>query len=161
MKSKKMIYLLIGCVAVVWGMIIYRIYVQVKPGDELQISQVKQKPISIAISNHSNDAYQLYLDRDPFVSYSFVSSVAPAIQNTGQAKVSTAAKIITPVAWPAINYSGYIKNPKSNQKITIISLNGKEIMLRDGEVAQGVKLIKNYGDSIQLSFMQTTKHLKL
>jgi len=161
MKSKKMIYLLISCVAVIWGMIIYRIYVQVKPSDEMQISQVKQKSISITINNHSDDTYQLYLDRDPFAAYSFVSSVAPAIQTSALPVVNRATKISTPVNWPVITYSGYIKNPKSNQKITIISLNGKEIMLRDGEVAQGVKLIKNYGDSIQLSFMQTTKHLKL
>lgn len=51
-----------------------------------------------------------------------------------------------------IKYSGFIYNPASKTTISIISVNGKNAMVADGEVAEGVRLIKNMKDSIKISY---------
>ena len=51
-----------------------------------------------------------------------------------------------------IKYSGFIYNPAAKTTISIISVNGKNAMIADGEVAEGVKLIKNMKDSIKISY---------
>jgi hypothetical protein len=51
-----------------------------------------------------------------------------------------------------IKYSGFIYNPGSKTTISVININGKNVMVADGEVTDGVKLIKNFKDSIKISY---------
>jgi hypothetical protein len=65
--------------------------------------------------------------------------------------------VVTPINWGFIKYSGYIKNPGSKKLIALLSINGKEEMMTEGETVDNVKLIKNMRDSVKISF---NGHLK-
>ena len=65
------------------------------------------------------------------------------------------------INWDFIKYTGFIINPGSKKLVSIISINGKERMMMDGGVADQVKLIKNYKDSIKVSFNNKNKFIRL
>lgn len=164
MKGKKFTYLLIVCVAGVWGIIFYRIYTGLEQEDELPVSIVsKGKPEYFKLINHETDRVNLNLNyRDPFADVSFVvKEVSPVISGP-VIKSSVMPAIPKPmVNWAAVQYTGYINNPSTKSRIAIIRVNGKEGMLTEGQSLEGLKLIKNAGDSVQVRYQNSTKYISL
>lgn len=160
MKNKKTVYVLILMVIIVWGMIFYRIYSALSDDSEpiiAPVTKVKEPYDDYAIAKDTSHLQPRY--RDPF-------GLAPAKDT---ATVSTTPKnrqLSTPLTagpginWAAINYMGYIRNPGSKKLIAIMHINGKEVMLTEGENAEQVKLLRNLRDSIKISYHGQTKFLK-
>lgn len=162
MKSKKFVYLLIGCVAIVWGMIIYRIYIGLNQDEENPVVINLPKTGSIQVSDHTADSYVLDLAyRDPFSS----TEIAFVPEEKKESNTGIVKPVMPPVkpmiSWPTIAYTGYISNPVTHQKIAMLTINGKASMVNEGDVQQGIKLVKNMGDSIQLSFQKNTRFIRL
>ena len=61
--------------------------------------------------------------------------------------------------WGFIQYSGYIRNPGSKKLVAIMTVNGKNVMMAEGETTDQVKLLKNLRDSIKISFKGKTKFI--
>lgn len=162
MKNKKFTYLLILSTIAVWGLILMRIY---------ESSQDTGTPIAtnepkfsgpLHIEQHLDDPYTLSLKRDPFSTSSYALPI-----ETDQATISS-MKIPAPVpalpakpAWPNLTYTGYINNPNTKKKIAIIQFGETQQYLDEGDSHQGVKLLKNATDSIQLSYHKETRYFKL
>lgn len=160
MKNKGLVYLLGALVVVVWGLIIYRVFGAMAGSDDVMPSTVSS-PIKAAYNDYSQpkDTSKLRLNyRNPFGREEKKDTV-PVVKRS----------IIKPVAvnpaqainWGFIKYSGYVRNPGSKKLIAIVIINGKNTMLQDGEIQDRVKLIKNMGDSIKVSFNGATKFIKL
>ena len=63
--------------------------------------------------------------------------------------------------WNAIKYNGFIVNPERKSIVCILSVNGKEYMLSEGEGADGIKLLKSNKDSVKVLYQQNTRFIKL
>ncbi|MBB6273349.1 hypothetical protein HDF26_003809 [Pedobacter cryoconitis] len=165
MKGKKFTYLLIVCVAGVWGIIFYRIYAGLQQEDGLPVSTVsKGKPEYFKLVNHETDKVVLNLNyRDPFAEILVGMKVVnePVTPNPVKLLVTPAAMPRPMVNWSAIQYTGYINNPSTKSRIAIIKVNGVEGMLTEGQSLEGFKLLRNAGDSVKVQYQNSTKYISL
>jgi len=103
--------------------------------------------------------------RDPF-SQSIVNKDSvqlPVKQLVHTTNNSTFTRSVTKAAinWSFIKYSGYIRNPRSKKLIALVTINGKSLMLNEGESAEQVKIIRNLKDSIKVTFNKQTKFITI
>jgi hypothetical protein len=167
MKNKPLTYLLIVSVAAVWGIIFYRMF-SASGNEEMDI----QPTVRLGLVNESlddykfKDTFKLALNyRDPFL-----GKVLEVIETTPKEHTTTnspSVAFINPkplkpqINWELIKYNGCIINPLGKRVVAIMILNGKEQMLLEGQTADGVKLLKNYKDSIKVLYQSQTKFIRL
>lgn len=160
MKSKKMTYLLICCVAGVWGIIFYRIFTGMAPEDTVQLNSRTVREPFFNMVDHAKDAVVLEMGYgDPFAAGN--SEPAPVVASSMPVMPSMPPPMKSQVNWSGIIYSGQIYNRVEKRHVAIISVNGKEVMLSEGEKANGLKFIKRVGDSIKVEYQNTTKYLSI
>lgn len=161
MKNKKLTYFLIAIVLGVWGLILYRIFDAVGDNDETTIP-VAVKQAKEAFNDYSlpKDTAKLLLNyRDPFGitkpkdTAVRISKATPLKSTVGPAKPA--------MNWSFISYSGYIRNPASKKLIALVSINGQNLTLAEGETKNQVKLLKNLRDSIKISYEGKTKFITI
>lgn len=166
MKSKATVYILAFMVAAVWGLIIYRV-VAATGGDNddvppnRKISTPKEPLNDYAYTDDTTslklnypDPFALETKPQPDTNLKLVRQVVhPTI------KMTTPMIAPAPLNWSFIKYSGYIKNPHTKRLIALMNINGKSLMLSEGESAEQVKLIKNLRDSIKVSYHNKTKFI--
>lgn len=162
MKNKNFFYLLILAVSVVWGIIFYRIFLTLpsRPEPFVQTSRpVGGTDYRPAVSY---DTVSLDLNyRDPFLGTdpAAATDAVNAEPLPGEA-VSPAGKK-PPINWTAIRYSGYIINPLNREPVSIIIVDGREQMFSEGETISGLKLVRNYGDSVKVLYRDHSKFITL
>jgi hypothetical protein len=158
MKNKKLTYFLGSVVLIVWGMIIYRIFNAATTGDN-DSSAAIVAPVKEAYNDFSipKDTTHLLLNyRDPF------GLVAPKDTARIVSRKSTGRKVpaaIKPMNWDFIHYSGYMLNPRTKKLIALVTINGQNATLSEGQTRYQVKLIRNLRDSIKISFEGKTKFI--
>ncbi|GAB3909911.1 hypothetical protein [Mucilaginibacter boryungensis] len=160
MKSKKMTYVLGLLVLVVWGMIIYRIFTSIADHDDSKTASTAQSTIKEPYNDYSatKDTGKLMLNyRNPFSAVAKDTVVLPKLKSLINPKNLPQ----TVVNWGFIKYSGFIRNPKSNKLIALMVVNGKNIMLAEGETAEDVKLLKNFKDSVKISYKNKTRFITM
>lgn len=164
MKSKKFTYVLMACVAAVWGIIFYRIFVAVSEEDAPIMAGTVTKTAYFKMVNHEEDPVSLNLDyRNPFSS-STAGFVEEKTVSAVRVNVASPQPPFMPkpqVNWSGVSYSGYINNPSTKQKLAILSVNGKEVMLSEGQSANGIKLLKHTGDSVKVQYQGETKYIRI
>lgn len=163
MKSKKITYLLIGLVAIVWGLIIYRIF------DSLNQNNDQPEPKYTGVVKKKLENYdsiyphtQLALNyRDPFGIARNDTAIVKISKNHDLKISDVIPAKPAAINWNFVNYSGYINNPQSKKIISIMKINGREAMMKDGEVIDRVKLLKNMEDSIKISYLGKIRFIKI
>ena len=161
MKNKKLTYFLGFAVLVVWGLIIYRIIGSMDTGGDSAASTpllTKKEPFNDYTV--PKDTTRLMLNyRDPFGLVPFKDTVkaAPGRRTAHNIRPVAAA----PMNWGFIRYSGYIRNPGSRQLIALFQINGKSADMKEGDVVDKVKLIKNMQDSVKVLFNGKTKFITI
>lgn len=159
-----MTILLITAVAAVWGIIFYQIFISVKEETPVFAAQVNKTVKNESLDDYRyKDTFTLQLDyRDPMLGKEVV--VEKAMEKLTEPVNSKSVVFQTPKPLPPqddIRYTGYISGNTGKITATIISLNGKEIMLEEGESQGGLKVLKNYRDSIKISFREHTRFVRL
>ena len=165
MKQKPLTYLLILGVVAVWAIIIQKVMVSVRE-ENVPVQSLNQKGKGKGeekwyMKDYPEDSIAMdEINHDPFSG----KAEAPPI-NTSTAKTVNipVQPVFKPqVMWPQIVFQGYSskRNFKSG-KYAIVSINNQPFMLAEGESALGVKLQKNWGDSLALSFQDQNKKLYL
>ena len=158
MRSKKLTYFLLLLVAVVWGLIIYRIVAAAGNNDDAP-ANIAIAPIKEPYNDYTipKDTTRLLLNyRDPFGLTAFKDTSKAVL------KVNRSRNIAkTMVNWTFIKYSGYMHNPGSKKLIAILTINGKTINMAEGETVDKVKLIQNKRDSVKVLFNGKTKFIAL
>lgn len=163
-KHKKLTYLLICVVTAVWGVIIYRLFfneedVAYKPG--FVAVEPKKEPYDQYQVN--NDTARLRLNyRDPFINTTDIEPDAKEPDLSGhRPPVNLNPPVVpAPVDWSTIKYAGYIINPVTKKLVSVIVVNNRERMLAEGEIFEGVKLLKNKRDSILVSWRGKQKYIR-
>ena len=145
----------------VWGIIFYRIFVSVPEDTSLPSSITSLKKDADMQSYSIQDTFTLALNyRDPFLD----KEARP--ESFTQTSDLTVIQDVKPVVKPLVNwdfykYGGYIINPLTRKVVSIITIHGREQMVDEGQVTEGVKLIKNYRDSIKVSYQNQVRFITL
>ncbi len=161
MKNKATVYVLVTAVALVWGLIIYRVYSAISAGgdDTPPVSSVNSAKESFNDYSLPKDTAKLQLNyRDPFGLTIQKDTVRVAKEHI----VNQIKKLPQPqFNWDFIKYSGYLKNPTSKKLIAFLTVNGKDVALAEGETIDNVRLLKNLHDSVKVSFNGKIKYIPL
>jgi hypothetical protein len=160
-KNKVLVYLLICAVAVVWGIILHKVFFK-QEVESFSLEPKSGAPLE-AYNRYETkpDTFHLVLSyRDPFLN-------KPAqIYQMNDVKEKTFIAPVIPIAtrpkvvWPEIKYNGRIVNPRSKKAVAIMSVNGTERMIEEGQTFAGVKLLKNRPDSILVQWNGLKKNIK-
>jgi hypothetical protein len=151
MKNRKMLYILVPAVILIWGAVAYSIFNHMHSSD----SNFEQQnaPVSFKTTDTDSIKYQLLANyRDPFNA---------GIRNTKydeigeQEKMSRSQNIGQPVAWPQIEYQGLISHNK--KWVALIKINNSNLLMKEGDEKMDIKLIKMYNDSVLLKFQKNNK----
>jgi hypothetical protein len=168
-KNKKLTYLLLCAVAAVWGIVIYRLFFADAGGD-YKPAFGTVKPVHEPYDQYVEkpDTFKLGLNyRDPFLAGPVKSTepiaTKPALSAADAALHAALSRpaLPPPINWSVIQYTGRILNPVSKKIVSIVTVNGKERMLSEGEVFESVKLIKNKRDSILVEWQGKQKYIRL
>ena len=161
MKNKKITYFLIPLVLGVWGLIGFRVYDTVStPDDNPTAPAVKQEKELFNDFGTPRDTAKLALNyRDPF-------GLVPQKDTATKITRLTTVKELTlqpkpAMNWSFITYSGYVRNPSSKKLVALVTINGQNVTLAEGEVKNQVRLIKNLRDSIKISYAGKTKFITI
>lgn len=167
-KGKTFTYVLITCVAAVWGLIVYRVYAGMSEDGALPPIAKSVKVPYFKLVDHQNDQVKLELGyRDPFaVPNSVEGSPRERAEPTlGLPRNSQPQRQHPPqkpqVNWATVQYTGYVHNPDSKQRRVLIAINGNTILLKEGESVQGLKLLKNFGDSLKVQYQGEIKFINI
>lgn len=163
-KNKKLTYFLICAVAVVWGVILHRIFFN-NTEEEYQLKNpaalIKHEPYDQYVAKE--DTFKLALNyKDPFLG----GIVPESMPKTEALPVAKPANFMPPlppkpvVDWSVIKYAGYIVNPVTKKLVSIITVNGTERMLAEGESFDGAQLLKNKKDSVLISWKGKQKFIR-
>jgi len=155
-----MTYVLGLVVLAVWGLIIYRVFEAVSShDDDLPVPSVKIAREAYNDFSIPKDTTHLLLNyRDPFGMVKQKDTNRVVIRKVSDRKISVQAK---PMDWGFIRYSGYMLNPDTKKLIALVSINGQNITMSEGQTKNDVKLIKNLRDSIKISFAGKTKFIPI
>jgi len=162
MKKKALTYLLGIAVIAIWGMIIYRVIQAFSGNDTPQFQN------SVSIKKEAFNDYTIPKDtaslnlnyRDPFSDKKTDTIAAQA----HKAITHTNPIINRPkpqVNWSGIKYIGFVGKSGSKKWIAMMTINGREAMMAEGETTDQVKLIKNMRDSVKVSYQGATRFITM
>lgn len=163
MKNKKLLYILIPVVLLVWGIIIYRIFNVVNGSNSNEV--LKSSIIENVNNENLVDTFSIHPNyRDPFISKRAKKTISENKITSTITKPDVIKKVsnTAPISnkWPSIVYNGLIKNEKSNKQLALVQINGQSNILQLGNVAEGVELTKIFRDSIEVKFNSEKRFIR-
>jgi hypothetical protein len=159
MKNKKLTYFLLVAVIGIWGVILYRIFSAAGGDDPIPVVSAKIIKESYDDYTIPKDTTHLLLNyRDPFGLVREKDTTVISLAKKAH-KYESTASLKPAIDWNFIKYTGYVRNTGSKTLVAILSINGKSVMMAEGETAEKVTLMKNMRDSVKISFNGKTKFI--
>lgn len=153
MSNKYLRYSLIVAVIAVWATIGYRV---VHGLSDPVLPPTERKPMLRENYNLKEDSFKLYADYpDPFLPDSDADP-----KDTSDRKSDPPSSPLPP-SLPAtenmtikriIVYNGMISNPKRKSRVAIVTIQGKEYMVREKETVDEIKILKIANDKLLISY---------
>lgn len=125
--------------------------------DELTLAQVSNYENN-TLSIIEKDTFELQpLTKDPFLNKVFTKTIAqPKVARvTPKAKVEVKPNEI--VAFPKVQYFGYIKSEDKKDKLILLKINNRLERVRLNSTVDGLVVKKIYKDSVIVSFNKVTR----
>lgn len=162
MKNKKITYLLIAAVFAVWGIIFYSLFANIDSNEPIYVKPLQKIEANESLEDYKiKDTFILSLNyRDPMLG--IVTNAVPTLPKILKHKSYTPVIQEQPIIYnDIIKFVGYIYDQPKKRMAAIVNLNGSELMLSEGESLKGLKVIKNYKDSIKIIFRNRVKFIRL
>ena len=150
MKNKKFSYVLIPVVALVWGLIIYKVYQSWFAEAEFAVVENSAPPPSKSPVLQKTTIELIADYRDPFLGKSYNPQPKPKIAKAP--KPVKKKEVKPPQPWPEISFQGIIKNTQSGAKLGLLKIDGKSTICREEQVINEITVQQIFSDSILLSF---------
>lgn len=143
---------------IIWGMIIYRI-IKVS-GDDNNLPEDILLVFEKDKISDTKDTFVIVANyRDPFLSKNLAFNPSAA-QITNPSKKQALNSIIKQLNWPVIKYGGIIQRSYSGTVIGLLTINGKNYLVKKGNTFEEV-LIEEIGkDSVMVVFGSSRKYIK-
>lgn len=157
MKNKKATYILLPIVLGIWGLIIYRVFAVASPDTPTprypDTGNGKTETISLA------DTFSLLASYpDPFLEA--VKEVKHSSKPVAVKKEPVKPVAAVKTSWPAITYSGMVRNQKSDKQLVMVSVNGSSNVMKVGDVVEGLALVRIWRDSVELAMGKERRYIK-
>lgn len=160
MKGKKINYLLGLLVMIIWGAIIYRLAAAASDDGEPPVPETRPREVydDHALARDTAHFHTGY--RDPFGQVKRKDTTEIPVKKLVH-PVSLPQPVRPVINWDGISYRGYIRNPGSKKLIAILVVNGKPVMLAEGERSGAVKLLRNLRDSVSVNYQGHHKFIPI
>ena len=163
MKNKKLIYILLPLVIIVWGLIVYRIFFEGKTKPE-NISSVA-KPLIKESSKKEKSTYKLIANyRDPFLSN--IKQNVVSLEDKKEEKNVTSSNLrrrrttVSRTRWPEILYGGFIESDKDKKITILLSIKNRDYLAQQGDTVEHIFIKTFYADSLVVAYNDEEKTLK-
>lgn len=141
-------------VIVIWGILIYKI-VDAFSSENAAVSKI-QKTNFKPPKGISKDTFSLVpIETDPFL-----GTVYSKLKPTSHA-VNSSPRPTSETQWPSIGYFGLVTDKKSPSSVYIVSINGQQFLLKNGDTLQKLKIIKGSEENISIRFEGQTKEFPI
>jgi hypothetical protein len=150
MSKQQKTYLLLAGVLVVWGVIGYQIFSQLKPTGN--ISPIKSENFKyVPKSKIEQEKYFVKANyRDPFLGKLY------ATKKTKVKKITTQKEIIP---FPSVIYNGIIEG--GQKKSYIITVNGKQEILKINQTFESITLLQANSKEAKIKFNGVNKRISI
>lgn len=161
MKNKLLTYGLLVAVLGVWGYIVYRVVATTRESDILPVHTSRNHPVSKEDLSYyeQKDSLSLSLSyRDPMWNGTLEENDEAV--TTDDMYDEDQMGITRPVAQePEIQlaYLGYVENEKTQKKVAIVDVQGRQHLIGTNENREGVKVLRIEDDHIVVQYKQTHK----
>lgn len=160
-KNKNYTMALAGAVILLWVFVLYKFYKSFW-GDGTVVA-IESKFISKGkIKPDANEKFVLKANYpDPFSGKEYRKE-----RSFGESKQTRVVKQPVPkkeevkIDFSFISYLGLIKNQANQKEVALVSVQGKEYMVSEGDQINEISFIKNFKDSIKVSYMGTIAFLR-
>lgn len=157
MKNKKATYILLPAVLGIWGLVIYKVFAVSNSDTPIppypDTSNTKAEAINRA------DTFSLLASYpDPFLEA--VKEVKHSSKPLAAKKEPVKPVAAVKTAWPAVTYSGMVRNQKSDKQLVMVSVNGSSNVMKVGDVVEGLALVRIFRDSIELQMGKERRFVK-
>ena len=142
--------MLLALVLTVWGTIGYKVITGLNPElPELDATQtIAVKPLAL---NTEIEAFSISMvERDPFL-----GTMRKKKPNNIIAKKRKA------IIWKPIEYLGTVKNGHVKHQVFIVTIDGKQCLLKKGQVKDSIQLISGNKSQINLSYKNQRKTIAI
>ena len=166
-KNKRLLYVLLPAVLVIWGLIFQRIWKSARREEESANAVASESPAAAA-TTVAAQIPRLFLNyTDPFRASSPNTPLATPVVGTSNPlgsyarplspaplnlPVVPAATPFVPIAWPVVKYLGFINNPRLENRVALMTINDKEYSLKLGSNKEEIRISKIWHDSVQVIF---------
>ena len=156
MKNKKLAYILLPVVLLIWGAVIWQLVD--KPAVDMPMGNTTT--FESEEVPELNDTIKLVLNyEDPFLKKRPKHRIRNSQSNNGsrnnaRKKVSRIQKkpvLAARIQWPTISYSGKINTG------VLVSINKRAHVIKQGEEISGVSFIKIFDDSLHVTYQKEKK----
>jgi len=155
MKKQNKTYLLLAVVLGIWGSIGFKFLSAVNPSTQ-EIAQVTSDQIFVPKDIKEREVFSIVADyRDPFLGT--VKAPKKVAKKTSKEPVVKKA----PIPTKSIQYTGFITDKSSKQKIFFVTIDGQQQMMSLNDTFQEVKLIRGTKSSIRVKYDGRTQNISL
>jgi len=141
MKNRKLVYILLPVVVIIWGMIIYKIFTWI--GGDVQDLKTMTTPLRNRRTSSITDTFTLLLNyHDPF-------GIRP---NTSAITGRPGGKGKSVTKWPAISFYGTVSFGKNKQTLASMQINGNDIIMKPGDTFGEIRLVALNKEGIRVSY---------
>ena len=152
MREKKKLYILLPLVALVWGVIgfrVYEYYTANQPETETEI-MINKTPLK-----SGSDSFSLFNDYpDPFLGevlrVSLPGSRSGSHKKVALPIVKLPVKAPEVIRWPVVQYKGTIKSEKNGKVYAVVTINNRERLVKEKDLVDGLAVFSIRKDSIGL-----------
>lgn len=158
MKKKKTLYMMLPLVVLVWGFVFYQLFGSVFSSPNY--AKEEFKPI-VNVEEIKKDSFLIVADyRDPFLGgeIRIRTQSSVAVNRTRKSTgVSQSKTPKTDKAWPVIIYKGMIKNNNSERRVGILSVAGREYLIKEKDVVSEITILSISKNKVSVRFQKENK----
>lgn len=151
--NSKTVMILLPVVLSIWGLILYKVFFN-KPENIFRDEIEHYK--SDEWFSVKKDTFELFLDYPNPFGISKLSSTQVSGKEK-KAHKTIRKKPQKKVRWPKINYIGTIEQSNSSKKITVLNIDGLDVLFDESLVHDEVNLVSSTRDSVIVSYKEVEK----
>lgn len=154
LKKNKKTYLLLAAVVAIWGIIAFKFFSAANPSTQ-EIAEVTSDQIFVPKQMKEREIFTIVANyRDPFL-----GTVQAPKKKVRKSSSRAAKKKAIPTK--SIQYTGFITDKSSKQKIFFVTVDGRQQMMSVNDMFQEVKLVRGSKNSIKVKYNGSTQNIKL
>lgn len=155
MKNKRSIYILLPAVALVWGIIIYKIFQAVDDKsvvNPLEVSQLQATENEMVKA----DTYQLALNyRDPFLGRTYAAPKKAPVKSSAAIPDSAATdnpESVRAELFGMARFQGMIENPGQSLKVGLLILHDRQQIVKPGDSFGDIQVVEIAENGMRVRF---------